>query len=1012
MPTAGDQINPFVLTTRETTMTSPSLLQTFGGEFGFGEDSVSRNDDGSSPEIDITPIFENGLNFFGVSYDSLWINTNGSVTFNGSLSSFTPQTISGGTVPGVFAFWGDVDTRDATEENTSPGGNSQGTNLVWYDFDEANDRFVVTWDDVGFYSHNNSRVNAFQLILTDMSSSVGRAPGDFNIDFRYEWIDWTTGNASGGSGGLGGTPARAGYSAGDAAGTFFELPQSGIQDEILALETTAGNTGVDGLWRFEVRNGDVPQTVTLFDGFDIEEGDSGVSILEFMIERSGNTAGELTLDWAAAGTAPWPANDADVVGPLPTSGTVTFAEGESTAFVMLEVNGDTIVEPDESVRVTLSNPVSTGAAQVVLGRSAATGTILDDDALPPPPPPSITSWFWGDPHLITLDGLGYDFQAVGEFTLVESTAGDPLNIQVRTVPVGEVVSVITVMATEVDGHRVVIDATSDTPLTIDGVATTVTAVGGPVDVGTGQIFEQDGMLIVVYPSGEQARVNFADSQDFINVSLFLNEDRPAGSVRGLLGNLDADSTNDLALPDGTVLAQPVDFDVLYGQFADAWRITEDVALFDRAEGETTDDFQDPSFPRGVLTTADLPASVLAEATAQAQAAGITDPSLLEAAILDFALTGDSAFVNAGAAITAPPTATALPANAPALASSLLIDAPGDQPEGNAGTGTFVFTVHRIGDATAPITATYTLGGDISADDIVGELTGEIDFAADQTSATIAVAVAGDTNVEADEELVVTLGIDAMFNTTLANNGIATLILNDDESTEPVGQEITGTAGDDSLVGGDGDDTINGGDGLDTLVGGAGDDSLTGGTSTADLRDVIFGQDGDDTLDGGYGNDELRGDAGNDILRGGFGVDNLFGGTGDDNINGAAFSDLVFGGAGNDTVNGGFGFDRINGGDGADTFFHLGVPDHGSDWIQDFSHAEGDVLFFGQAGATADDFQVNFGVTGAAGSADVDEAFVVYTGGDAPLIVWALVDGAGNDGLIVEVAGGTSFDLLA
>ena len=225
--------------------------------------------------------------------------------------------------------------------------------------------------------------------------------------------------------------------------------------------------------------------------------------------------------------------------------------------------------------------------------------------------------------------------------------------------------------------------------------------------------------------------------------------------------------------------------------------------------------------------------------------------------------------------------------------------------------------------------------------------------------------------------------------------------------------LLGGPGSDSIDGGPGHDTIDGGDGPDTLIGGAGNDLLIGGTSVNDLRDLLFGGDGDDTLDGGYGNDELRGDAGNDILRGGFGVDNLFGGTGDDNINGAAFSDLVFGGAGNDTVNGGFGFDRINGGDGADTFFHLGVADHGSDWIQDFSHAEGDVLFFGQAGATADDFQVNFGVTGAAGSADVDEAFVVYTGGDAPLIVWALVDGAGQTSLNLQIAGADgTFDLLA
>jgi hypothetical protein len=83
--------------------------------------------------------------------------------------------------------------------------------------------------------------------------------------------------------------------------------------------------------------------------------------------------------------------------------------------------------------------------------------------------------------------------------------------------------------------------------------------------------------------------------------------------------------------------------------------------------------------------------------------------------------------------------------------------------------------------------------------------------------------------------------------------------------------------------------------------------------------------------------------------------------GDDVITGSAFSDLVFGGDGDDFVNGGFGSDRINGGDGADRFFHVGVSGHGSDWIQDYSAAEGDVLLFGGSG-TAGDFQVNFNHT--------------------------------------------------
>ena len=221
--------------------------------------------------------------------------------------------------------------------------------------------------------------------------------------------------------------------------------------------------------------------------------------------------------------------------------------------------------------------------------------------------------------------------------------------------------------------------------------------------------------------------------------------------------------------------------------------------------------------------------------------------------------------------------------------------------------------------------------------------------------------------------------------------------------------LWGAGGADVLDGGGGHDMLNGGDGPDTIVGGTGNDTILAGASTADLRDMVFAGDGDDEVDGGHGNDELRGDAGNDILRGGFGVDSLFGGTGDDSINGGAFSDLVFGGAGDDFLNGGFGFDRLNGGAGADKFFHLGIPDHGTDWVQDFSHAGGDRLMFGQAGATAADFQVNFGVTGAAGAPGVDEAFVIFL--PTQQILWALVDGAANAALTLEVAGGASFDLL-
>lgn len=221
--------------------------------------------------------------------------------------------------------------------------------------------------------------------------------------------------------------------------------------------------------------------------------------------------------------------------------------------------------------------------------------------------------------------------------------------------------------------------------------------------------------------------------------------------------------------------------------------------------------------------------------------------------------------------------------------------------------------------------------------------------------------------------------------------------------------IEGQGGDDSLDGGSGRDTISGGDGTDTLIGDTGDDFLYGGATSEDRRDVIYAGAGNDVVDGGYGNDELRGDQGNDTLTGGFGSDTVIGGTGQDALNGAALSDVLFGGDGQDFINGGFGYDRVNGGLGGDSFYHLGIYDHGSDWIQDFNSTEGDHLVFGDRTATGAAFQLNYANTPGAGHDSISEVFVIY--GPTGQIIWALVDGAAQSSISLHI-GSATFDLLA
>ena len=232
------------------------LVNGLGGPTGFGANALAVGDDNSSSAVDITSVFgPQGLNFFGHNYTSLYINNNGNITLAAPTGQFTPSQITAGANNPIIApFWADVDTRGGA--GTGTGGNSTGSNQVNYNLDTANGVLTVTWDDVGYYSAHNDKLDAFQVQLISLGN------GNFDIVYRYQNISWTTGDASGGSGGLGGQVARAGYSAGDGV-HYFELPQSGDQAQMLALPGTPGDTSIAGLDVFEVDNGIVlPTTLT------------------------------------------------------------------------------------------------------------------------------------------------------------------------------------------------------------------------------------------------------------------------------------------------------------------------------------------------------------------------------------------------------------------------------------------------------------------------------------------------------------------------------------------------------------------------------------------------------------------------------------------------------------------------------------------------------------------------------------------------------------------------------
>ncbi|MEQ9695009.1 nidogen-like domain-containing protein [Shimia sp. SDUM112013] len=204
----------------------------------FGANVLYRNDDGYQSNVDISSIFQDGITVGDTTYTTISVNTNGNVTFGGGLSTYTPSRIEGSGRQIVAPYWADVDTRNPSE-GTNPGN-------VYWDFNTDRDSFIVTWEDVGYFSRHIDRLSSFQLEMLD------RGCGNVEIIFRYENINWTAGDASGGEGGLGGVTSRAGFSLGD---TYFELPASGNEAAMLNLESIPGNLSIPGVWQFIVSGG-------------------------------------------------------------------------------------------------------------------------------------------------------------------------------------------------------------------------------------------------------------------------------------------------------------------------------------------------------------------------------------------------------------------------------------------------------------------------------------------------------------------------------------------------------------------------------------------------------------------------------------------------------------------------------------------------------------------------------------------------------------------------------------
>jgi len=187
------------------------------------------------------------VDFFGVTYNSVYINTDGALSFDAPLPYASGILDSGGLINAyddiVAPFLADVDTRGT-------GTVSFGTGT--FDGDPA---FGVTWDAVGYFDDETDKTDTFQALLVDEGA------GNFEIVFNYGDIEWETGDADYGVDGLGGYSAIAGFVNGTSyAPTAYQLPGSGVPGSFInggpnALISNSLNSNIPGQYIFNFVDG-------------------------------------------------------------------------------------------------------------------------------------------------------------------------------------------------------------------------------------------------------------------------------------------------------------------------------------------------------------------------------------------------------------------------------------------------------------------------------------------------------------------------------------------------------------------------------------------------------------------------------------------------------------------------------------------------------------------------------------------------------------------------------------
>jgi hypothetical protein len=188
--------------------------------------------------------------------------------------------------------------------------------------------------------------------------------------------------------------------------------------------------------------------------------------------------------------------------------------------------------------------------------------VIKEDDLHHCPSSCHSAFVYGDPHIVTLDGFGYTFNGLGEYTLIEAASGQ-FTLQGRMETPADALErgVRATVLTAIVAREVSSD-TLQIQLTPDGQSLEMLMNGELVDFS--DLRDQQFNNVAVSNRGDTLSATFSsgifisatESNGFIGSLIISLPQAYQGEVVGLMGNYNGDPADDL-VPSGATVGLPL-----------------------------------------------------------------------------------------------------------------------------------------------------------------------------------------------------------------------------------------------------------------------------------------------------------------------------------------------------------------------------------------------------------------------------------------------------------------------